>query len=122
MPVIPWVKKLGLLEAKVIAAHCVHIDDGEIHTLEHAGAGVVHNPSSNMKLASGVIPLRKLIDRGVTVALGTDAAPFSDDWDMFIAMRLATYLQKVHRFLSSQRLCQEPQMNPMEKEQVRNDH
>jgi 5-methylthioadenosine/S-adenosylhomocysteine deaminase len=43
MPVVPWVKKQGLLEAKVIAAHCVHIDTGEMHTLEHAHAGVAHN-------------------------------------------------------------------------------
>src|SRR5687767_4561259 len=52
IPVIPYVKKQGLLDAKVIAAHCVHIDVGEIRTLMHAGAGVSHNPSSNLKLAS----------------------------------------------------------------------
>jgi 5-methylthioadenosine/S-adenosylhomocysteine deaminase len=46
MPVVPWVKKLDLFDAKVIAAHCVHIDDGEIHTLEHAGVGVAHNRNS----------------------------------------------------------------------------
>ena len=57
MPVVPWVKKLDLFDAKVIAAHCVHIDDGEIHTLEHAGVGVAHNPSSNLKLASGFAPI-----------------------------------------------------------------
>src|SRR5512147_595753 len=47
MPVIPYVKKHGLLDAKLIAAHCVHVDVGEIRSLQHAGAGVSHNPSSN---------------------------------------------------------------------------
>src|SRR5512133_154453 len=53
MPVIPYVRKHGLLDAKLIAAHCVHVDVGEIRSLQHAGAGVSHNPSSNLKLASG---------------------------------------------------------------------
>src|SRR5690349_20819986 len=64
MPVIPYVKKQGLLEAKVIAAHCVHIDAGEIRTLHHAGAGVSHNPSSNLKLASGFAPVTKMLEVG----------------------------------------------------------
>ncbi len=58
MPVIPYVKKQGLFDAKVLAAHCVHIDDGEIRTLAHAGAGVAHNPSSNLNLASGFAPVQ----------------------------------------------------------------
>ncbi len=57
MPVVPYVKKQGLFEAKVIAAHCVHIDSGEIRTLKNHGAGVSHNPSSNLKLASGFAPV-----------------------------------------------------------------
>ncbi|MCJ7722637.1 MAG: amidohydrolase family protein, partial [Anaerolineales bacterium] len=57
MPVIPYVKKQGLFEAKVLAAHCVHVDPGEMRTLQHAGVGVAHNPSSNLKLASGVAPI-----------------------------------------------------------------
>ncbi|MBF8282371.1 MAG: putative hydrolase, partial [Anaerolineales bacterium] len=56
MPVVPWVKKQNLFDAKVLAAHCVHIDEGEMRTLLHAGAGVAHNPTSNLKLASGVAP------------------------------------------------------------------
>ena len=64
MPVIPYVKKQGLFEAKVLAAHCVHIDVGEMHTLLHAGAGVSHNPSSNLKLASGFAPVKKMLETG----------------------------------------------------------
>jgi 5-methylthioadenosine/S-adenosylhomocysteine deaminase len=94
MPVIPWVKKLGLLEAKVIAAHCVHIDDGEIHTLEHAGVGVVHNPSSNLKLASGFAPVTEMLATGLNVGIATDGPASNNDLDMFEEMRLATFIAK----------------------------
>ena len=50
-------RRSGLLEAKVLAAHCVHVDEGEIRTLAHADVGVAHNPSSNLKLASGFAPV-----------------------------------------------------------------
>ncbi len=94
MPVVPWVKKIGLLDAKVIAAHCVHIDDGEIHTLEHAGTGVVHNPSSNMKLASGFAPVSEMLERGVHVGIGTDGPASNNDLDLFEEVRLASFIAK----------------------------
>jgi 5-methylthioadenosine/S-adenosylhomocysteine deaminase len=94
MPVIPWVKKLGLLEAKVIAAHCVHIDEGEIHTLEHTQAGVVHNPSSNLKLASGFAPVVDMLEAGVMVGVGTDGPASNNDLDMFEELRLASFIAK----------------------------
>ncbi len=65
MPVVPYMKKQGLFEAEVLAAHCVHIDEGEIRTLRHAAAGVAHNPSSNMKLASGFAPVKRMLDLGI---------------------------------------------------------
>lgn len=94
MPVIPYVKKQGLLEAKVIAAHCVCIDDGEIRTLQHANAGIAHNPSSNMKLASGVAPVKKMLDNGLNVGIGTDGPASNNDLDMFEEIRLASFLGK----------------------------
>jgi 5-methylthioadenosine/S-adenosylhomocysteine deaminase len=94
MPVIPYVKKQGLLEAKVLAAHCVHIDDGEIRTLQHLGAGIAHNPSSNLKLASGVAPVKHMLDFGVNVGIGTDGPASNNDLDMFEELRLASFLQK----------------------------
>ena len=72
MPVIPYVKKQGLFDAKVLAAHCVHIDEGEMRTLLHAGAGVAHNPSSNLKLASGIAPVNRMLSLGLNVGIGTD--------------------------------------------------
>ncbi len=94
MPVIPYVKKQNLFEAKVLAAHCVHVDDGEIRTLLHSNAGVAHNPSSNLKLASGVAPVKRMLELGLNVGIGTDGPASNNDLDMFEEMRLATFLQK----------------------------
>jgi 5-methylthioadenosine/S-adenosylhomocysteine deaminase len=94
MPVVPWIKKLGLLEPKVIAAHCVHIDEGEMHTLEHAQAGVAHNPSSNLKLASGFAPVNQMLATGLNVGIGTDGPASNNDLDMFEELRLASFIAK----------------------------
>lgn len=96
MPVIPWVKKHGILDTKVIAAHCVHVDEGEIHALNNAQAGVAHNPSSNLKLASGIAPVDKMLGLGINVGVGTDGPASNNDLDMFEEMRLAAFLAKVH--------------------------
>jgi len=94
MPVIPYVKKQNLFDAKVVAAHCVHVDEGEILTLLHHKAGVVHNPSSNLKLASGFAPVSKMIDTGLNVGIGTDGPASNNDLDMFEEMRLASFIAK----------------------------
>ena len=94
MPVIPYVKKQGLFNAKVIAAHCVHIDLGEMRTLLHAGAGVAHNPSSNLKLASGFAPISKMLEVGLNVGIGTDGPASNNDLDMFEEVRLASFVAK----------------------------
>ena len=94
MPVIPYVKKLGLFDAKVIAAHCVHVDSGEIRTMLHAGVGVAHNPSSNLKLASGVAPIKRMMEMGLNVGIGTDGPASNNDLDMFEEIRLTSFLAK----------------------------
>ena len=94
MPVIPYVKKQGLLDAKLIAAHCVHVDLGEIRSLQHAGAGISHNPSSNLKLASGFAPVMKMLENGVNVGIGTDGPASNNDLDMFEEVRLAAFVAK----------------------------
>ena len=94
MPVIPYVKKQGLFEAKVLAAHCVHIDEGEMRTLQHAKAGVAHNPSSNLKLASGIAPVKRMLELGLNVGIGTDGPASNNDLDMFEEVRLAAFLAK----------------------------
>ncbi len=94
MPVIPFVKKLGLLDAKVIAAHCVHVDEGEMRTFQHYNTGIAHNPSSNLKLASGIAPVKKMLELGLNVGIGTDGPASNNDLDMFEEMRLASFLAK----------------------------
>jgi len=93
-PVVPWVKKHGLFDAKVLAAHCVHVDEGEIRALKNANAGVAHNPSSNLKLGAGVAPAARMLALGVNVGIGTDGAASNNDLDMFEETRLAALLAK----------------------------
>jgi 5-methylthioadenosine/S-adenosylhomocysteine deaminase len=94
MPVVPWVKRQRLLEAKVLAAHCVHLDEGEMRSLKGANAGVAHNPTSNLKLASGVAPVPKMLELGLNVGIGTDGPASNNDLDMFEEVRLAAILAK----------------------------
>lgn len=94
MPAVPWLKKQNVLEAKVIAAHCVHLDEGEMHTFKHHSVGIAHCPSSNLKLASGVAQVQKMIDLGLHVGIGTDGPASNNDLDMFEETRLAAFLAK----------------------------
>ena len=94
MPVVPYAKKHNLFNAKVLAAHCVHLDEGEIHTMHEYGVGILHNPTSNLKLASGIAPISKMIEIGVNVAIGTDGPSSNNDLDMFEEIRLAALLAK----------------------------
>jgi len=94
MPVVPYAKKTGLFKPKVLAAHCVHIDEGEMNTLLHHNVGVAHNPSSNLKLASGFAPVTKMLELGLHVGIGTDGAASNNDLDMFEEIRLAAILAK----------------------------
>ena len=94
IPVIPYVREHKIFDAKVIAAHCVHVDNGEIRTLKRYNVGVAHNPSSNLKLASGVAPVVKMLEMGLNVGIGTDGPSSNNDLDMFEEIRLASFLAK----------------------------
>lgn len=94
MPVVPYLKKRGIFDAKVIAAHCVHIDEGEMRTIQHAGAGIAHNPSSNLKLASGFANVTRMLELNVNVGIGTDGPASNNDLDMIEEMRLASMVAK----------------------------
>ena len=94
MAVVPWIDRQGLLEAKVTAHHCVHLEESELRTLRNRGAGISHNPSSNLKLSSGFAPVAKMLALGIPVAVGTDGAASNNDLDMFEETRLAALLAK----------------------------
>lgn len=89
-----WLEEQGVLNAAVVAAHCVHVSDEELHLMAQMGVGVAHNPSSNLKLASGFAPLTQMLAEGVHVGIGTDGAASNNDLDMFEEMRLACLLAK----------------------------
>lgn len=92
--VVPYVQKQHLFDAKVLAAHCVHIDNSEISILRQHRVGVAHNPSSNLKLASGFAPVMKMLEAGLNVGIGTDGAASNNDLDMFEEIRLAAFVAK----------------------------
>jgi guanine deaminase len=87
--------RLGLPGPRFSAAHAIWIDDADIARLVQAGAAVVHNPMSNLRLGSGVAPARAMLDAGLTLAIGTDASNTSDGQNMFEALRLAAYLSRI---------------------------
>ena len=86
--------KYGLLDSPVIAAHCVHVDDGDIELLRRKNASVAHNPTSNLKLASGIAPVPEMLGRGLNVCLGTDGAASNNTLDIFMEMRQAALIHK----------------------------
>jgi 5-methylthioadenosine/S-adenosylhomocysteine deaminase len=94
MPVVPRIKKLGVLDNKCLCAHCVHVDHGEIRTLHNYNVGVSHNPTSNLKLASGIAPIKEMLDQKVNVGIGTDGAASNNDLDMFTEIHLTAILAK----------------------------
>jgi guanine deaminase len=87
--VVAQLAKIGLLGPGFVGAHGVWLTDEDIGRLADAGAGIAHNPASNLKLGSGIAPVRELLDRGVTVGLGTDGSMSSDNQNVFEAMRFA---------------------------------
>ena len=86
---------LGIWAGRSLAAHGVHLDEGDLTLLAERGVGVAHNPESNMKLASGIAAVPAWIEAGVIAGLGTDGAASNNDLDMFEAMRFAALLHKV---------------------------
>jgi len=92
---IELLAKSGFLGEDVLLAHCVHLSDNDIGILASAKAGVAHCPSSNLKLASGVCPVPRLITAGVRIGLGTDGAASGNTLDLLGEMSLAAKLHKV---------------------------
>lgn len=97
MTSIDFYESIGFFEGPTIAAHVVWPTDKEIPILADRKVGVIHNPTSNMKIASGVAPIARMLEAGVRVGLGTDGAASNNDLDMWEEMRLASFLQKVEQ-------------------------
>jgi 5-methylthioadenosine/S-adenosylhomocysteine deaminase len=97
MTSIEFYDSIGFLDGPTIAAHVVWPTDVEIPILVERKVGVIHNPTSNMKIASGISPVAEMLQAGVRIGLGTDGAASNNDLDMWEEMRLAALLQKVDR-------------------------
>jgi 5-methylthioadenosine/S-adenosylhomocysteine deaminase len=97
MTSIDLLDSIGFFEGPTIAAHVVWPTETEIPILAARQVGVIHNPTSNMKIASGISPVADMLAAGVRVGLGTDGAASNNDLDMWEEMRLASFLQKVEQ-------------------------
>jgi 5-methylthioadenosine/S-adenosylhomocysteine deaminase len=97
---------IGMLSEDTVAAHCVVVDDEDIDILSRRRVNVSHNPNSNMKLASGIAPIRSMLEKGINVCLGTDGAASNNNLDMLEEMRAVSYLQKVY--------CDDPTVLPVD--------
>ncbi len=87
---------LDILGSHLIAAHCVQLDGDDIRILAEKGVKIIHNPESNMKLASGIAPVPEMLSRGITVGLGTDGPASNNDLDLFGEMSTAAKLHKLN--------------------------
>ena len=95
-----YIEDTGLFDQPTIAAHCVWLDDEDISIIQKHNISVIHNAGSNMKLASGVAPVPKLLQAGVNVALGTDGASSNNNLDTLEEVHLSALLHKVHELNS----------------------
>ena len=84
----------GLFDTRTTAAHCVYVSDNDIDIIKEKNISVAHNPVSNLKLGSGVMPLRKMLDKNVNVTLGTDGVASNNNLDVLKELQLAVLLGK----------------------------
>jgi 5-methylthioadenosine/S-adenosylhomocysteine deaminase len=94
-PPVDYLARIGFLNDRVIAAHVVHASAEEIGVLKRLGVGVVHNPQSNMKLASGVMPVPQMLADDLNLGLGTDGAASNNDLNMWEEIDTTAKLHKV---------------------------
>ncbi len=100
---VEWLEQTGLLDGSthLLAAHCAWLTRAEMRVLKKAGVSVSSCTRSNMKLGSGIAPVKEMVDEGITVSFGTDSATTSNNLDMFEEIRTASFLQKVNKWDAS---------------------
>ena len=92
--IMEYLDSLGVLDNRVVAAHCVALTDKDISVMKRRNVKASHNPISNLKLASGISPVPKMLHRSITVALGTDSPCSNNTADMFEVMKTAALIHK----------------------------
>ena len=93
---IALMDEIGVLDCGCLAAHCVWVDDDDMDIMAAKHVRVAHNPGSNLKLASGIAPVPKMLAKGITVGLGTDGASSNNNLDIVEEMRLTTLIHKAN--------------------------
>jgi 5-methylthioadenosine/S-adenosylhomocysteine deaminase len=93
-----YLDNINFLDQDVLAAHTVWPSNNEMDIIKERGVNISHNPVSNMKLASGISPVAKMLDKGINVSLGTDGAASNNNMDMLEEMKIAALGQKVNTF------------------------
>ena len=93
--VVQHLDDLGLLSPRMTLAHCIWVSDDDVRLMADAQVSVVHNPASNMKLGSGLMPLRAIFDSGCNVALGVDGAASNDSQNPFEMMKMTALLHRI---------------------------
>jgi 5-methylthioadenosine/S-adenosylhomocysteine deaminase len=94
---VGYLERIGFLGPDVVGAHCIWVDAADIATLAHFNVGCIHNPSSNMKTAAGVMPVIEMLSAGEPIGLATDGAASNNNQDLFEEMDLAAKMQKLAR-------------------------
>ena len=92
-----FLKDVNFFSVPILAAHCIHMNENDMEILAENNVGVVHNPLSNMKLGSGIANITKMIEKGITIGLGTDGVASNNNLDLFEEAKIAAYLQKVDK-------------------------
>jgi len=92
---IERLRRLGLINNRLLAVHCTQLTDDEIALFSNKGTSVAHCPESNCKLASGIAPVQKMLNAGVNVCMGTDGVAANNELDMFGEMKMAAFIGKV---------------------------
>ncbi len=93
--IIQYLNDIGVLDERTLLVHAIWVDDNDIEMIKNSGASVAHCPESNMKLASGIAPVPKMLDQDISVGLGTDGCASNNDHDLFSEMDMAAKLHKV---------------------------
>jgi 5-methylthioadenosine/S-adenosylhomocysteine deaminase len=94
---IEYFQKLGILNERLCVAHCVWINDSEIQLLAESGSHVLHCPTTNLKLSSGIAPIVEMLNASVSVTIGADGAGCNNTLDVFAEMRLTGLLQRYRK-------------------------
>ena len=93
---IKFFEEMGVLDSPTTAAHCVWVEDGDIEIMARKGVSVAHNPVSNLKLGSGIMPYKKMKDAGINIALGTDGAASNNRLSLLRELQYAALIHKGH--------------------------